>query len=110
MPHSDLKLTILFLREGPLTVAQCLEYDIAAQGDGIDEALRAWGDVLAGQIIVDIRAGREPLSDVRPAPDYYFDMVPRSKRLADPTPVRLPDDVPPAWMLHAMHPELRVLL
>jgi hypothetical protein len=43
-------LTILILREGSLTVARCLEHDVAAQGESIEEALRAWVDVFAAQI------------------------------------------------------------
>lgn len=99
-------LTILILREGPLTVARSLEYDIVAQGDSIDEALAAWADVFAAQIILDVRAGREPLADVGPAPERYFELFKRAKRL-ETEPIRLPDEVPHPWMIAAMHPELR---
>jgi len=102
-------LTILVLREGALTVARCLEYDIVAQGQSVDEALRAWAEVFAGQIIIDARAGREPLAQVGPAPERFFELYQRARKL-EGTPMRLPDEVPQPWMIAAMHPELRALL
>jgi hypothetical protein len=104
-PHPP-KLTILLLHEGLLTVARCLEYDIAAQGNSIEEAIDAFADVLAAQIMLDVRAGREPLSQIGPAPEEYFEKYRRAKRL-ESEPLRLPDGVPQAWVIGAMHPELR---
>ena len=100
-------LNIVLFREGALMVARCLEYDIAAQGETVEAAMAAWVDVFAAQIIIDVRAGREPLAQIGPAPERIFEVFRRAKRLA-PEPLRLPDEVPPPWMLAAMHPELRV--
>ncbi len=105
MRHS---LTILVFREGTAMVAQCLEYDIVAQGPTAREAMQAWADVFAGQIVLDLRAGREPLADVGPAPERYFELFKEAYRL-EAEPIRLPDEVPHAWMIAAMHPELRAL-
>ena len=69
------KLTILITREGTLMVARCLEYDIVAQGKSNTNALVAWLDVYNGQMIVDERAGREPLEGIKPSPQRYFDLV-----------------------------------
>ncbi len=105
------KLTIVLFKEGTAEgtawVAQCLEHDIAAQGDTIDEALDAFEAVLTGQIIADHEAGREPLSGIAPAPDYYFEHFRRAHPLAEATPFRISDGVPPSWR-GAVHPQLRV--
>lgn len=99
-------LQVLIFREGPLMVARCLEHDIAAEGENIGEAWEVWKIVFKAQILVDIRAGKEPLADIGPAPDLYFDMF-RHAMLLESTPIRLPDTVPMGLMKAAMHPELR---
>ena len=101
------KVSSLLIREGQLAVARSLEVDIAAQGATIAEALRAWAETFAAQILVDIRAGREPLSGIGPAPERCFEQFRRATRLA-PEPLRLPDEVPESWMFAAMRSESRV--
>jgi hypothetical protein len=76
-----LNLNVVIVREGELMVAHGLEHDIAAQGDSVEEAIEAWEGVLAAQVLVDIRAGREPLSGVGPADAHYFDAFKKAKRL-----------------------------
>jgi hypothetical protein len=101
-------ITILVLREGTAMVARCLEYDIAAQGDTIEDALEAWEDVFIGRILLDMRAGRELFHGIGRAPERYFELFRRARPMAA-NPIPLPNDVPQPWMRAAMHPELRAL-
>jgi hypothetical protein len=99
---------ILLIKEGSQWVAQCLEHDLAAQGPEIDDAIDAFATVLAAKIISDDRAGREPLSTCKPAPERYFMMAQRAKHIENPVPRRLPDEVPPTWG-RVLEPELFVV-
>jgi hypothetical protein len=53
-------------------VAQCLEYDIAAQGKSPVEALDNWRLTAMGQVALDKRAGKEPLVALPCAPIFYW--------------------------------------
>jgi hypothetical protein len=107
MPHT-FTLRLLLIKEGTQWVAQCLEHDLAAQGVEIDDAVDAFASILAAKIIADIKAGREPLANCKPAPAHYFALAQRAKHLDAPVPRRLPDEVPPAWM-RVLQPELFVV-
>lgn len=103
-----LSLRLLLLKEGTQWVAQCLEHDLAAQGPDIDDAIDAFATVLAGKLLADFNAGREPLSTCRPAPAHYFELVRKAKHLESPMPRRLPDSIPPPWM-RVLEPDLFVV-
>ena len=70
-------MSILFRREwngdGYGWVAQCLEYDIAAQGVTIREAMAAFERTFVGQLVVDVAHKKMPLEGIRPAPKKYWD-------------------------------------
>lgn len=111
------RVTILFVREGSAIVAQCLEYDVAAEGDSAAEALRTFFAVLTAQINADIERGVEPLSETSRAPERYWELAETAMPIAHPAPVSLPmptpnqsaAPVPPAWTIRALHPELRLV-
>lgn len=105
----DLKLCVLFLREGETWIAQCLQYDIAAQGRTLSEALTAFGQTVSGQICVDLHHKVEPLSGFAQAPREYWARFEKSNRLADSQPIYIPEtSMPPAYMIHAMAADMRV--
>lgn len=114
-----LAVSVLLLKERETWVAQCLEHDVAAQGDTIDEALDNFGAVFAGHVVLDLREGREPLVDVPQAPVEYWTRYKQGQKLAKTLPIRLPEPkmitedmisaAPPAWMVSAMAQELRVI-
>ena len=103
-----ISLKLLLIKEGSQWVAQCLEYDLAAQGPEIDDAIDAFASVLAAKIIADVNGGREPLAACKPAPDHYFVLARRAKHIDSPVPRRLPDEVPPTWM-RVLEPDLFVV-
>jgi len=99
---AEWNVTLLFMREGSLMVAQCLEYDVVAQGEDFDDALCNWGEVFSAHILSDLKKGREPLSEVKPAPQFYFDLVPYSKRVIGRDVAPLPGGVPMKWRIVAV--------
>lgn len=86
-------MTVLLLKEGDQWVAQCLEHDIAAQGKEIDDALTAFAVIWRAQLLEDVNDGREPFSTSGPAPEHYFILARRAKRVQTRVP-QLSLDVP----------------
>lgn len=104
--HFD--LSILLVNDGGAWTAQCLQYDLAAQGDTIEAALRHFEQTFVGQLRWDLAEGRQPLEGIGQAPAEFWKTWERALRLAETRPIRMPDEVPPAWMINAMANELRV--
>lgn len=63
-------LRVIVLRDGDLFYAQCLEYDIAAQGKTADEAVERLGIALRQERKEAVESGIE----IGPAPDHYQKM------------------------------------
>lgn len=57
----QLILSVVLMWDEDRWVAQCLEYDIAAQGHSIDEARESFERIFFGQIKLDLARGRLPL-------------------------------------------------
>ncbi len=103
-----IQITGVLLKEASAWVAQGLEYDIAAQGKTIRDAMRAFRRTLVGQIILDIKLGRRPLSNVPKAPDFYWEKYDEGEPLADNRqPLNLPKYVSPQ-VLRSAEVELKV--
>lgn len=64
-------LRVLILNEGCHVVAQCLDYDIAGQGDDVESALKEFSRLLALHHIVAEEKQMTPLANIGPAPDFY---------------------------------------
>lgn len=100
----QMSMNILLLKENGQWVAQCLQYDLAAQGPTIPEALENFECVLCGHVALDLEAGEDPLFDLDPAPNFYWQWYHKAEPLAKSS---LPN-VPPPWMIQAMVSDLRV--
>lgn len=95
-------------------VAQCLEYDLAAQGSSIREAQAAFERLFVAQLTVSLEQGVQPFEHLKPAPERYERMFDHALALKEPArfsvpPERIPRSaatVPP-WMLRALA-ELRL--
>src|SRR5262245_36307295 len=88
--------------DGVLWVAQCLEYDIAAQGRNIQAAQRAIIRALEDQANRDVADGRVPFEGFDEAPEEYLRFF-RSGVPVEGKPVAAQI---PAWMIKAQ--EVRV--
>ena len=108
-PPRTIALRVIYLRETDYWVAQCLEHDIAAQGKTLSEVEDAFRKTLVGQIILDLRKGREPLEDIKPAPSMYWRKFREGLRLGVDSNIELPSDIPPAYMIEGITRETRIL-
>jgi len=54
-------------------VAQALELDIAAHGSNVEQAKRAFERTLSGYVVMATKIGKAPLSNLKPAPDIFWE-------------------------------------
>lgn len=93
------KLSVLLMREGETWIAQCLDYDIAAQGNSIKAAKGALARTFAEQVAVDLHHGVEPLNGFSQAPKEYWDKFGQAERLADRQHIVIPEESLPKRVL-----------
>ena len=97
IPPTSHSVRVLFIKEGGAWVAQCLEHDIAAQGKTFTEAEEAWERTFLGQILLDVKQGKEPLAGIKPAPKSYWRKFHKEGRQVSVEPtITLPNT--PAFM------------
>jgi hypothetical protein len=105
MGQQTFSLSILFrVEQNGVWAAQCLEYDIAAQGKTIAEARYGIEKAFVGQILVDVTNGSAPLADVPQAPAEYWKEFEHGERLADKKSFFIPGDL----MCRATVAEMRI--
>jgi len=68
-------MRIILFRDDEYLVAQCLEYDIAAQGRTFDEVRRAFIATFAGEVALSLQAGRKPLEGIPEAPREFWRLL-----------------------------------
>ncbi len=73
--QSEIKVQVLLFKEGQTWVAQCLEHDLAAQGQTLKQAKESLNQVFITQVVLDLDAKREPFSAVQRAPQFYWDRL-----------------------------------
>ena len=94
--NQDLRLNVLVLREPAglkeYYVAQCLEYDIVAQAETLNDLQCAFMQLLATNIVLALERGIEPLSNIKPAPQAYWKQWRQGISYGDHFPVSVPGD------------------
>ena len=108
MTQATFVVSVLLLHEQDNWVAQCLEYDVAAQGRTIAEAKAAFERTFVGQILVDVKNNSRPLEGIGQAPGVYWNKFSQGERLTDRKPFYLPDGIPPTYMIAAVASDLRI--
>lgn len=83
-------VSVLLHKDGSAWVAQCLEYDLAAQGPSPEEVKKRFMRTLSQQIVADIVDGTFPLSKLPQAPLRYFDQSVTSDKSGPELPVYVP--------------------
>ena len=87
----EVRLKVVIVNENGIWVSQCLDYDIAAQGESIRDSMEAFVQTVAAQILMDIKDEKTPLTDLPKAPEMYWDFYCNSQRmLSKRLPIRLP--------------------
>lgn len=66
------RLKILLLNDRGPWIVQCLQYDIAAQGESVTKAWEAFNWTYWAQVLIDREKGIDPLSKLEPAPKEYW--------------------------------------
>lgn len=88
--QTPVAVSVLLHRHGDAWVAQCLEFDVAAQGATIPEAKDNFLNTLETQIRFDLKDGKVPLSGLGPAPRSYRDHLGRVVTDGPELPVCVP--------------------
>jgi hypothetical protein len=83
MKKYNFDVSVLLVREDNRWVAQCLEYDVAAQADTIPEVKNAFERAFACQVAVDVCHGHEPMQNVPKAPKFYHEWFEKAEVLSD---------------------------
>jgi hypothetical protein len=102
------ELSVLIIKQGASWTAQCLEYDLAAQGGSIDEAQKAFEYVFTGQLLLDIKHGRLPLHGVGRAPVRFHEMFARATSEKPARAFDMPAEIPAPFVIRAIGRDVRV--
>ena len=102
------RLDVLLIYEGNSWAAQCLQYDIVAQGDTVKDAQRAFEYVLAVEAAYLDNIGKS-LAAIPPAPEWCWKAYNEALGLEFPkgAAVRLPINI--SNLLNSLIPEQREL-
>ena len=73
MLHEETIRAVVF-QEDRMWIAQCLEYDIAVQADGVDELKRRLFGTLQAELQARIDDGDKPFNGIGRAPDRFFEL------------------------------------
>lgn len=88
----NLRLDVVILREQvgekEMWVAQCLQYDIATQASTLEILLKRIQTVVVSNMILDLESGKEPFSNLKPAPQRYWKEYQESKMTMEIVPKR----------------------
>jgi hypothetical protein len=91
---TDLMLRVLIKRESDgqreKWAAQCLEYDIAAQGESLSEVKNRFDKTVMGYFALAVKHKKSPFANIPPAPEEYHRMWENATALQDPLHVGLP--------------------
>ncbi len=91
-------LRVVFLQEGDLWIAQCLEHDIAAQSRSFKKLPMAFMRVLISHVLVRTINKQKPFEEMLPAPKEYWDMFQKGEQTdAEPeniSPIYPTDGIP----------------
>ena len=99
----EASLRLLIFREGSWFVAQCLEYDIAAQARTLMDVQYEFERILAGRFFTAKKLGVDPFEGIPPAPEEYrelFNNVKKTLRVEFKQIEAFPKNImPPPFML-----------
>lgn len=101
-------LSVLLIKEGNQWAAQCLEFDIAAQGKTLHAAMNAFTRAYVSEVAVCNELGVNIEESIPPAPQYYWNLYDSEAERIEPlrmSPVKA-SCMPPAYMIPKT--ELRV--
>jgi len=93
-------MTIVMFKENDWWIAQCIEYDLAAQGRNIDDAQYEFQRMFCGRIMVAQELGiDDPLGDLPRAPKKFQTLLNKASKRIFKKEDELCNGVPQACML-----------
>jgi hypothetical protein len=98
---SQLNLRVLIYKESKSEkwAAQCLEYDIAAQGDSLQDVKNRFARTLVGNIVLGLEHNEQLLWNFLPAPNKFAEMWNEALDLRESYTVFIPSDQLPKNIL-----------
>jgi hypothetical protein len=90
MPHKTIRVLLLPEGQQGQWAAQCLEYDLASQGNSINDAILNFVQVINAQMRRDMERGIEPLSTKPEAPAWYWQALKEAEPLEKKRPLKVP--------------------
>lgn len=97
-----LALRIVVVRENDWWVAQGLEWDLAAQGRTVPEALSRLHKTVATQLCLCLENGVEPLSQAVEAPQVFFKAFDEGISMTPKRDMKIEESLPEAWMIDSL--------
>lgn len=67
-------IRVIIFKEGGKWVAQCLEYDIGAQADELDDLKQRLVCAVEAELRASLKANGKPFDGIAAAPDYFRKM------------------------------------
>lgn len=98
----ETSVKVLIFRDCEWWVAQCLEYDVAAQARTLNDVQYEFQRVFIGRIAAAQELGIDPFEDILPAPEEYRKVVEDADKTlkVELKPIKdLKISIPPAFML-----------
>jgi hypothetical protein len=92
-PNPQILVSILLINEGEAWIAQCLEWDIAGQGNAPRDALQAFEHVFWARVMRDIEKGRPILENAQIAPDELWEEFRAGMPFRDAYPLKPPASI-----------------
>jgi len=116
MPGEGLRVLLFqshdYARHKSWWIAQCLEYDLAAQGETIDDAVYEIQRSLFGQFVVSVEMKVSPFANIPRAPDKFeklYETAAHKIVVPRPQGMKLPNEIPAEEAERARVAEQRVL-
>ncbi len=96
----DLRLRVLIQKEfdGERVkwLAQCLEHDVVAQGDSLDEVKTKFARTVMGYATLAVKYNEALFANILPAPEQYHRLWDKATELKDSLPMSFPSNRIPA--------------
>ena len=99
--NMNINASVLIFRDASCEkwAAQCLEYDISAQGDSLHDVVNRFERTLIGNIVLALEHDEPPLWNFLPAPHKYVEMWNNALALEQSLPITIASDELPANVL-----------
>lgn len=104
----QLKIQVLVFPTHQGFVAQCVNFDFAAQGKTVEDVLARFQKSFLCQLVEDLKSNRLPFTAMKPTPTRYQLMFQKAYLSYGPLGLQLPPNMPQMNGQHVATPNLDV--